>query len=720
MKYIFLCLISSYSAFSQKQTADTTKSKLLEDVTVQGYRANESAIKQLPDVHQNYIIAGKKNEIIAIQNLDANISEKTGRQVFAKIAGAFVYDMDGSGNQLNISTRGLDPHRSWEYNIRQNGVMTNSDIYGYPASHYSAPLESIQKIELIRGTASLQYGSQFGGMINYVTKQADSTKKINFESINSVGSYGLFSSYNAIGGSSGKFRYYAYYQKRVSDGYRKNASSDAEAQFLSLAYQFNSKLNLKAELGRSTYVFHLPGPQTDAQFYADPRQATRSRNYFSPDIYIPSIILDWKINESTNLNWTTSAVLGNRSSVQLVALANVVEDLTKNRQVDIDNFNSYSSELRLKKNYNLGSLPSVLITGLRYVNNDLHRQQLGKGTIAADYDLSITGNFGRDLHYKTQNVAFFIENLIYLTPKLSVSPAFRIESGTTLMSGTISYLAPEKVPNEIKHAFPLFGVNTQYKITPTIRAYAGWAQAYRPVIFSDVIPPTALDVTDPNLKDAFGYNAEVGVSGTIEDRLSFDVSYFQIQYNNRIGSLIVPDQNGQNYVYKTNVGNTLTNGLEIYAEAKALKTHRSRLSVFTATSYFEGFYQKGTVVINGENKSIEGNRLETLPRWISRSGIRFQHKTLSATFQCSHVTESFSDALNTVTPSADGAKGIVPAYTVLDLNFTMKFASNYSLKLGINNLTNEQYFTKRPTGYPGVGIWASDGRSIVATFSFKL
>lgn len=720
MKYILLCLISCYSVFAQKQPTDTTKSKLLNDITVQGYRANESSVKQLSDIHQNYIMAGKKNEVIAIQNLDANISEKTGRQIFAKIAGAFVYDMDGSGNQLNISTRGLDPHRSWEYSVRQNGIMTNSDIYGYPASHYSAPLESIQKIELVRGTASLQYGSQFGGMINYVTKQADSTKKISVESINSVGSYGLFSSYNAIGGRVGKFRYYAYYQKRISDGYRKNARSEAESQFLSLIYQFKPSLTLKAELGRSTYLYHLPGPQTDAQFYADPRQATRSRNYFSPDIYIPSLSLDWKINENTQLNWTISTVLGNRSSVQLIALANVTEDLTKNRQVDIDNFNSYSSEVRLKKNYTIGSLSSVLITGVRYVNNDLHRQQLGKGTTATDYDLSITGNFGRDLHYKTQNIAFFIENLIYLTPKLSVSPAFRIENGTTLMSGMISYLVNEKVPNEIKHAFPLFGVNAQYKITPTIRAYAGWAEAYRPVIFSDIIPPTTLDVTDPNLKDALGYNAEIGINGTIEDILSFDLSYFQMQYNNRIGSLVLPDANGQNYVYKTNVGTTITNGLEVYAEAKAFNTTKNRLSFFTATSYFQGHYQKGNVVVNGENKSIEGNKLETLPRWISRSGIRFQHKTLSATLQCSHVAESFSDALNTVTPSADGAKGIVPAYTILDLNFTMKFASNYGLKLGINNLTNEQYFTKRPTGYPGVGIWASDGRSFVATFSFKL
>ncbi len=126
------------------------------------------------------------------------------------------------------------------------------------------------------------------------------------------------------------------------------------------------------------------------------------------------------------------------------------------------------------------------------------------------------------------------------------------------------------------------------------------------------------------------------------------------------------------------------------------------------------------MIINGENKNIEGNRLETLPRWISRNGIRFQHKILSATLQYSYVADSFSDAMNTQTPSPDGAKGLVPAYSILDLNFSMRFSSHYTLKLGINNLTNENYFTKRPTGYPGVGIWASDGRSIVATFGFRL
>ena len=113
--------------------------------------------------------------VVALQQIDANITLKTGRQLFAKVPGVFVYDMDGSGNQVNIATRSLDAHRSWEYNTRYNGIITNSDMYGYPASHFNPPMESMQSVELVRGTASLQSGAQFGGMLNYVSKKADTT-----------------------------------------------------------------------------------------------------------------------------------------------------------------------------------------------------------------------------------------------------------------------------------------------------------------------------------------------------------------------------------------------------------------------------------------------------------------------------------------------------------------------------------------------------------------
>ncbi|MBK8642198.1 MAG: TonB-dependent receptor plug domain-containing protein [Saprospiraceae bacterium] len=163
LKYIgiFLGLFFSNLIFSQEEIQDSINGKVLNEITIKGYRPIAD-IKQLGSIHQTYIIAGKKNEVVLVKDMAANLAEKTGRQIFAKIPGAFIYDMDGSGNQVNISTRGLDPHRSWEYNIRQNGIMINSDLYGYPASHYSMPMEAIEKIELVHGTSSLQYGAEFG------------------------------------------------------------------------------------------------------------------------------------------------------------------------------------------------------------------------------------------------------------------------------------------------------------------------------------------------------------------------------------------------------------------------------------------------------------------------------------------------------------------------------------------------------------------------------
>ncbi len=111
--------------------------------------------------------------------------------------------MDGTGNQTNISTRGLDPHRGWEFNIRADGIMTNSDMYGYPASHFSLPMEAIGRVELVRGTGAHQYGAQFGGMLNYVLKQPDTTKEFSLETVNSVGSCWLAGTYRRSAEKSG-------------------------------------------------------------------------------------------------------------------------------------------------------------------------------------------------------------------------------------------------------------------------------------------------------------------------------------------------------------------------------------------------------------------------------------------------------------------------------------------------------------------------------------
>ncbi|MFM8449015.1 MAG: TonB-dependent receptor family protein [Haliscomenobacter sp.] len=709
------------------QGSDTTLQQTLNEITVTSYKFPIQALSQLKSVHQTYLTSGKKQEVITVQDLPANLAEKTGRQIFAKIPGAFVYDMDGSGNQVNISTRGLDPHRSWEYNIRQNGIMTNSDIYGYPASHYSPPMEAIQRIELIRGTASLQYGSQFGGMINYITKEADPSRSLQLESLNSIGSYGLLSTFHALGGKTGKLSYYGYYQRRVSNGYREQSKSDAQAQFVRLQYDWSEKLQLNVELGRSQYVYQIPGPLTDAMFEENPRQSTRSRNYFNPDIFVPSVTLTWKPSEATTVSWVHSAVRGTRNSVQFIGFADMADTINpltlqySSRQVDIDRFNSYTSELRIRQDYHLAGGLHTLVFGTRLINNDLHRQQLGKGTTGTDFDLQLTTpDFGRDIHFKTRNAAFSAENLFRIGQHLEVSAGLRVEAGTSTMSGKIIYLPTEKVPLEIAHRFPLFGANIQYQLSANNRLYGGWSQAYRPVLFADIIPASAIELADPAIQDAFGHNLEAGIKGVLFQRIHYDFNVFQILYKNRVGTLVLSDPKGNSYIWRTNIGDSRTNGIELYAEWNIAQTNTYRVSIFSASAYFDGIYLRGAIRSGSENTDISGNRLETTPRWISRNGLQAGYKTVAGILQFSYVGKSYSDALNTEKPSANGAKGPVPAYAVWDLNLSWRINTSYQLKLGINNLANASYFTKRPGGYPGQGVWSSDGRSVVVTVGVRL
>lgn len=727
MKWFLIATAVALSATTvTAQTGnEKNRTKELKEVVIKAWQRRDVA--PAADEQNGFLNSGKKTEVITLAGTNAHVAIKTGRQLFSKIPGVFVYDMDGSGNQLNIAARGLDPHRSWEFNIRQNGIIINSDMYGYPASHYSAPMESFEKIEFTRGTGSLQYGAQFGGMMNFVTKKTDTSRVFSFESISTAGSFNLLSTYNTINGVYKKFSYSAYYYKRHADGYRSNSQSDATAQFIQLAYQFNRRYSLKAELGRSKYQYHIPGPLNDSMFNANPQYSTRSRNYFSPDIYIPSLVLNGILSPRTKFSLTLSGVFGNRSSIMIDAFANVpdtVDRLTgqyKNRQVDIDHFNSRTAELRLLHEYKLGKINNKLATGIVYMNNNLHRCQLGKGTTGTDYDLTLTEpGFGRDIYFKTGNIAVFAENLFQFSSRWSVSPGLRYETGKSDMSGSIRYYTVNPLPTTIDHSFLLAGISSQFRIDMENTIYGGISQSYRPVIFKDIVPASTYEQIDKNLADAEGYNAEAGIRGKLFQHLQYDISLFRLQYNNRMGTLIMQDGGGQPYTYRTNIGDSRTNGSEIFLQYKFPLWGQLYAGLFTSTAYMDAIYTNGQVSAGAINKSVAGNKIEAVPEWNSRNGLEIIYKGFGCTLLYSYTSSTFSDALNTLDPPASGAKGLTPAYSLWDFNASFRTRSYLTLRAGINNIFNKHYFTKRPTFYPGPGIWPSDGRNVYVTVGVKI
>jgi len=137
----------------------------------------------------------------------------------------------------------------------------------------------------------------------------------------------------------------------------------------------------------------------------------------------------------------------------------------------------------------------------------------------------------------------------------------------------------------------------------------------------------------------------------------------------------------------------------------------SGLNIFGNLSFIHATY------IHTDNPAIKGNMVELVPEWNFKTGISFNHKNFRLSYQYSYTSDQFSDATNAVqTPSA--VEGIIPAYQVMDigLSYAYKWAM---VEMGINNLTNEMYFTRRATGYPGPGIIPSDGRAFYLTLSGK-
>ncbi|MBX7139986.1 MAG: TonB-dependent receptor [Chitinophagales bacterium] len=735
-QYRLICTYLGYQKFEQEITVSNQNLqvnialqpdvKVLEQVVIIGQK-EVNTVQRMPEIEGTMVYAAKRNDVIQMDRQNSNTAQVVQRQIFSKVPGITIWDFDGSGTQVNIATRGLNPHRSIEMNVRQNSNVVNSDLFGYPEAHYAPAMEGVRKIEFIRGSASLQYGPQFGGLLNYIMREGDPNKKVAFETQESVGSDLLFASFNSIGGTVGKMNYYGYFNYRSSEGYRPNSGYYNYSGYASVGYKFSEKFSARLEFSKMYYVDQLAGGLTDSMFHEDPYQSTRSRNYFQPNFNIPAITLQWNLSENTSVSLLSNYIIGQRNSVMFIAAPTIPDTISSStleyapRQVDRDYYNSFATEVRWLQKYEVGKQSHALSAGLRFSDNQTHRQQRGEGTTGSDFDLSLISPYLTDLHFKTINLAFFAENIFHIGPGFSVTPGFRMDIIKTTSSGYVNYL-PEDMDYDKVRNIPLGGCGLQYNLSNQVNMYANFSQAYKPVLYSDLVPSSTLDVVDPDMKDAYGYQADLGIRGSIKEILRFDAGLYYLYYANRVGVITLQDSTGADYNYRTNTGNTEAKGLEAFLEFHPFQwigTHAiGDISIFTSTSTDAAKYLKGNIVKNGQNVDIAGNKLENAPDFITRTGITYSYSKVSVTLQYSYTSETYSDAANTVS-SANGISGIVPAYGIFDMSGVIDFGK-YNLRGGINNLLNDKYFTRRINTYPGPGILPGDGRTFYIGFGAKI
>ncbi|MFC0605549.1 TonB-dependent receptor domain-containing protein [Winogradskyella pulchriflava] len=690
-------------------------------------------LSRLKDVEETAIYAGKKTEVILVDQSMANMATNNARQIYSQVAGLNIFQNDDAGLQLNIGGRGLDPNRTSNFNTRQNGYDISADVLGYPESYYTPPAEALEEIQVVRGAASLQYGTQFGGLVNFKFKSPNANKPLEFLTRNTLGSNGLYTNFTSVSGTKKKWSYYTFFNYKKGDGFRPNSEFESKNAFVHLGYHLSEKTKISGEVTYLKYLSQQPGGLSDAMFNEDAFQSNRERNWFQVNWMLYNLKLSHKFSDKTNFSFNFFGLNAERNALGFRENRQDIPDNNSERDLIKGEYKNFGFEARLLNNYTLFGKKSIGLIGTKfYKANNRSIQGPGSDGSGPNFDLQteIYPNYQNQSNFKNPNInlAFFGENILYLNEKWSVTPGFRFEYIKTESDGYSKRINLDGAGNVIlnetefsdninERSFVLFGLGASYKPNDKTEFYANASQNYRSVTFSDI------NLVNPNfavreLIDETGLTADFGVRGVYKKVVSYDISAFSLFYNDRIGITLETQSDNSVRKVRDNIGNAFIFGLESLIDLDInklfIQDNRIRFNYFLNTSVIHSEY------VQSDETGIKGNRVEFVPELNIKTGLRFGYDDFQANVQYSYLSDQFSDATNSNSDplGSSGVIGVIPSYDILDISFSYSY-KNIKLEAGLNNMLDNTYFTRRATGYPGPGILTSPPRNFYTTLELK-
>ena len=367
-----------------------------------------------------------------------------------------------------------------------------------------------------------------------------------------------------------------------------------------------------------------------------------------------------------------------------------------------------------------------------YKSNNTSIQGPGSSKSDADFNLYLVDfpnyNQQSNYNYPNKNVAFFSENIFYLSSKLSFTPGIKFEFIETSSFGEYSKINTDAAGNVIlnriipsseirEREFALLGLGVSYKFSDKIELYGNISQNYRSVTFADISIINPAYIINPNITDENGFTTDLGVRAKNLKLISFDVNFFRLDYKNRIGFVQRKFNDGSVKAERGNVGDAVIFGVESLIDLNIkdfLKFNNQNLllNTFINISLIDSKY------ITSETPGVVGKKVEFVPKTNLKTGIRVGYKNYFFNAQYSFLSEQFSDSSNAIDGNLSGVVGIIPSYEIIDIS-TSYMKGIFRFEIGVNNLLNEIYFTRRATGYPGPGIIPSPNRNFYLTTQIK-
>jgi Fe(3+) dicitrate transport protein len=669
--------------------------RLNEDVLVLGREVagNADRLRRLPGAV----------DIVERETLeDANVL--TTNEALRKIAGVHVRDEEGLGLRPNIGIRGVNPTRSTKVLLLEDGIPLTYAPYGDNASYYHPPIERFERIEVFKGGAQIGYGPQtISGLVNYITPTppARGAGAINV----AAGNREYFNGHGNYGNTIGRTGFLFDYMRKQGDGSRENLHSELNDVNLKLtrAVGENQTWTLRSNYYSEDSNITYSGLR-QAEFDANPRANPFKNDFFYVDRNGTSATHAYTLNGNMALTtnayftsfrrhwWRQSSNSGQRPSDAADPACGGMDNLstTCGNEGRLRQYYTFGVEPRLRVHHRAFGMTGEADFGVRvHAEQQDRRQENGATPTARSGDL-VENNLRRNYAYST-----FALNR-FLLSNWTITPGVRVEHVRFQRTNRLATPTGGVTGNtELTQVIPGLGVSHTFGQRMT--AFGGVHRGFAPPRTEDVITNQGGVVDlDPELS----WNYELGARTELARGVRLDGTLFRMDYENQIVPASLAGGVGATL---TNGGETLHQGVELAGRVDTApmidSLHNLSLRLaYTHVAVAEFSGARFSNIPGFAATSVSGNRLPYAPAHLLTFGVGYaQPSGLDVLLEVVRSSDQFGDDLNTVAPTADGQRGLIPGFTVWNtaVNYDLGRATVF---FTVKNLLDDVFIVDRARG----------------------
>ena len=693
---------------------------LAQEFDARGDSTKEQSMPQIEILTQRDRILSKVPGSVAVIDFKSirKIAPVHGNELFRKIPGLNVVDEEGAGLRLNIGIRGLDPDRSRNVLVLEDGIPVALNPYGEPELYFTPPIDKMTGVEVLKGSGQILFGPQTtGGVVNLISanppEKKSSTLRIK------AGNGGFVSTYASYGNTIDKVGFLVSYLNKRADNIgatRFNLHDIAAKMSIALSEKakIGIKLGLYDELSNSTYIGltqnmydkggqdYLRMAPTDLlpvrryHFSATHKYRLNNRLQLQTTAFAYSTTRDWRRQDfsfSASAANRTSVVWGN-PSIPGGAIYMLKTNGHRNRQFDVA---AIESQLKWRTEKQL------LQAGIRLLAERVNEQFL----IGNKPD-AVGGNL-RDVENRNgRAISLYVHDKIAITQKLEINVGLRLENfdysrnilrGRFMLNGVTTIADTNVVAsNKLMAVIPGGGFN--YSLDEGVTLFGGIHRGFAPPRTKDAITSEgiALDIAQED-----SWNSELGIRALLGNVVKAEFTFFSMEFKNQI--IPVSQSSGNaNATGLANGGKTRHLGVEAGASFDLAKQMKKNFSIVFAANatWIDSRFSANRFIPVGANKlNVKNNLLPYAPSLMVNNSIEFESsKGAGIRLSGNYVGKQFADELNTVVASADGRNGLLTSRYITDLSAFARLSKKQILfSLAIKNLTNERYIvSRRPQG----------------------